>query len=91
MSQNESVTFFQPPAEFVKQATISGMAAYQALCDEAAKDYTGYWARLAREHISWKTPHAGARRIQCAVLQVVCRRHAQRFDTCKDRLSEVAR
>ena len=56
MSDNESVKLFAPSAEFVKQATISGMAAYQALCDEAAKDYTGYWARLARQHISWKTP-----------------------------------
>ena len=56
MSQNESVTFFQPPAEFVKQATISGMDAYNALCAEAANDYTGYWARLAREHVSWKQP-----------------------------------
>ena len=56
MSQNESVQLIQPPAEFVRQATISGMAAYQALCDEAASDYTGYWARLAREHVSWKQP-----------------------------------
>jgi acetyl-CoA synthetase len=56
MSQNESVKLIQPPAEFVRQATISGMAAYQALCDEAANDYTGYWARLAREHVSWKQP-----------------------------------
>jgi len=56
MSQNESVQLFQPSAEFVKQATISGMAAYNALCAEATRDYTGYWARLAREHISWKTP-----------------------------------
>ncbi len=56
MSQNESVQMIQPPAEFVRKATISGMAAYQALCDEAASDYTGYWARLAREHVNWKQP-----------------------------------
>lgn len=56
MSANESVQYFQPSAEFVKQATISGMDAYKALCDEASKDYTGYWARLAREHVSWKKP-----------------------------------
>lgn len=56
MSQNETVQLIQPPAEFVKQATISGMDAYKALCDEAARDYTGYWARLAREHVSWKQP-----------------------------------
>ena len=56
MSQNEAVQLFYPSAEFVQQATISGMDAYQALCDEAATDYTGYWARLAREHVTWKLP-----------------------------------
>jgi acetyl-CoA synthetase len=40
----------------VKKATISGMAAYEALCKEADQDYAGYWARLAREHVSWKEP-----------------------------------
>jgi len=47
---------FPPSPEFVKQANISGMAAYQALCDEAAKDFEGFWARLAREHLLWKKP-----------------------------------
>ena len=56
MSQSEAVTFFEPSAEFVKKATISGMDAYKALCAEAEKDYTGFWGRLAREHVSWKTP-----------------------------------
>ena len=56
MSQNDTVTYIQPSPEFVKQATISGMDAYKALCAEAEKDYTGFWARLAREHLSWKTP-----------------------------------
>jgi acetyl-CoA synthetase len=32
------------------------MPAYQALCKEAENDYEGYWARLAKEFISWKTP-----------------------------------
>jgi acetyl-CoA synthetase len=32
------------------------MPAYQALCKEAETDYEGYWARLAKEFISWKTP-----------------------------------
>jgi acetyl-CoA synthetase len=40
----------------VKNAHISGMPAYEALCKEAETDYEGYWARLARELISWKTP-----------------------------------
>ena len=56
MSQNDSVQLIEPPAEFVRRATISGMAAYRALCAEAAGDYTGYWARLAREHVLWKKP-----------------------------------
>src|ERR1700712_653478 len=47
---------YPPPAAAVKNAWVSGMPAYQALCDEAARDYEGYWARLARELISWRTP-----------------------------------
>ncbi|MDM0110492.1 acetate--CoA ligase, partial [Variovorax sp. J22R24] len=33
-----------------------GMAAYQALVAEAEADPGAYWARLAREFVSWKTP-----------------------------------
>ncbi|MEN9831087.1 MAG: Acetyl-coenzyme synthetase [Pseudomonadota bacterium] len=51
-----SATVYQPSAEFVKNAHISGMPAYLALCKEAETDYEGYWARLAKEFISWKTP-----------------------------------
>ncbi len=47
---------FDPPAELVKNAAIPGMEAYRALCAEADKDYEGYWARLAREHLVWKQP-----------------------------------
>ncbi len=47
---------FPPPADFVKQARISGMEAYRALCAEAERDYQGFWARLAREHLHWKKP-----------------------------------
>jgi acetyl-CoA synthetase len=32
------------------------MDAYHALCKEAEQDYAGYWARLAKEHVSWKVP-----------------------------------
>ncbi len=60
MSAIESVMHetrvFPPSEETVKKATISGMAAYEALCKEAEQDYTGYWARLAREHLVWKEP-----------------------------------
>src|SRR3990172_432993 len=47
---------FPPPADFVKQANVSGMAAYQALCDEAERDFEGFWGRLARETLLWHTP-----------------------------------
>ncbi|HLL20279.1 MAG TPA: acetate--CoA ligase [Rubrivivax sp.] len=46
----------QPPPALVAQARVSGMAAYQALVDEANADHEAYWARLAREFLSWKTP-----------------------------------
>ncbi|WP_372387264.1 acetate--CoA ligase [Xanthomonas axonopodis] len=32
------------------------MAAYQALCDEAEKDFEGFWTRLARESLVWTKP-----------------------------------
>ncbi len=47
---------FNPSEEFVKQANVSGMAAYKAMCAEAEKDYAGYWAKLARETLLWKKP-----------------------------------
>ena len=47
---------FPPPADFVKQANVSGMAAYQALCDEAERDFEGFWGRLARDTLLWHTP-----------------------------------
>ena len=46
-----------PPADaVVKAARISGMGAYQALVDEAARDFEGFWARLARENLQWTRP-----------------------------------
>jgi acetyl-CoA synthetase len=47
---------FQPPAQFAANAAISGMEAYNKLCDEAASDYEGFWARLARENVAWHKP-----------------------------------
>jgi acetyl-CoA synthetase len=47
---------YLPSAEFVKNAAVSGMAAYDALCKEAETDYEGFWATKARELLSWKTP-----------------------------------
>ncbi|MCX8087432.1 MAG: acetate--CoA ligase [Rhodocyclaceae bacterium] len=60
MSTIESVLqekrVFPPSEETVKKATISGMAAYEALCKEAEQDYEGYWGRLAKEYVVWKEP-----------------------------------
>ncbi|MCX8146137.1 MAG: acetate--CoA ligase [Azovibrio sp.] len=53
---NESVQLYYPSPEFVKNAAVSGMDAYKALCAEAEQDYEGYWARHARELVSWQTP-----------------------------------
>ena len=47
---------FPPSPEFVKQANVSGPAAYQALCDEANRDFEGFWGRLGREHVLWRKP-----------------------------------
>ena len=47
---------FNPAAEFVKQANVSGMAAYQAMCKAAEQDYPEYWAKLAREYVQWNKP-----------------------------------
>ncbi|MBV2235927.1 MAG: acetate--CoA ligase [Sterolibacterium sp.] len=45
---------FPPSAATVARATISGRAAYDALCQEARDDPDAYWARLAHEHLSWQ-------------------------------------
>jgi len=50
------LTIHQPSDAFVKQAAVSGMAAYEALCKKAETDYEGFWAEQARRLISWKTP-----------------------------------
>ncbi|MEO8923494.1 MAG: acetate--CoA ligase, partial [Caldimonas sp.] len=47
---------YEPPASAVKNAWVSGMGAYRKLCAEAEHDSEAYWARLARELISWHTP-----------------------------------
>lgn len=47
---------FEPSADFVKTANIVGMDTYRSLCDEAASDYQGFWAKLAKELIIWHKP-----------------------------------
>jgi acetyl-CoA synthetase len=47
---------FEPSARAQQGARVAGMAAYQALCQEAQADYEGFWARLAREALVWDKP-----------------------------------
>ena len=47
---------FPPLPEFVEQANLASMEAYQALCTEAKKDYPGFWSKLAQKHILWHKP-----------------------------------
>ena len=60
MSSIESVLtetrIFAPHETFRQAATVSGLPAYQALCDAAEQDYTGFWATLAQQEITWHTP-----------------------------------
>ncbi|HOB65290.1 acetate--CoA ligase [Ottowia sp.] len=44
---------FPPSEATVKAARISGMDAYKALCDEAERDFDGFWSRLAKENVMW--------------------------------------
>ncbi|MBE3603469.1 acetate--CoA ligase [bacterium] len=65
MAANESATNitsvlreerkFEPPAEFVRHAHVSGRAAYDALRERAERDPEGFWAEQARE-LDWFKP-----------------------------------
>ncbi len=55
-SMMQESRLFAPSEAMVGQANISGMANYLAMCDEAAKDYRGFWAKHAREALSWHKP-----------------------------------
>ncbi|MCC7005776.1 MAG: acetate--CoA ligase [Ottowia sp.] len=45
---------FHPSVRFAEDASISSMSVYHTLCQEAAQDSSGFWARLAREQLYWK-------------------------------------
>jgi acetyl-CoA synthetase len=47
---------YPPPEALARSAHVAGRAAYDTLVAEAEADYTGYWGRLAREFVEWKTP-----------------------------------
>ncbi|MGE5026945.1 MAG: AMP-binding protein, partial [Betaproteobacteria bacterium] len=60
MSSIESVMtenrVFEPAEVFKAQANVKGMEGYRALCEQADKDYEGFWAGLAKELLVWKKP-----------------------------------
>ena len=60
MSAIESVLVenrvFAPSDAAVQAARVSGMDSYNALCAEAAQDFEGFWARLARSNVVWTKP-----------------------------------
>ncbi|MBI3145993.1 MAG: acetate--CoA ligase [Pseudogulbenkiania sp.] len=47
---------FPPSDDFRRKASISGMEAYNALCEQADDHYLSFWGDLARELITWKKP-----------------------------------
>ncbi len=52
----DGTRLYTPPAALAETAHVSGMDAYRRLCADAEADYAGYWARLARDMLAWKTP-----------------------------------
>jgi acetyl-CoA synthetase len=55
VSSNEPKTLLYPAPD-MKDAHVYGMDAYEKLVAEAEADFSGYWSRLAREFLGWKTP-----------------------------------
>jgi len=59
MSTIESVSheqrLFAPPREFVAKANVK-KADFDAMNPAAAADFTGFWAKLAREELVWHKP-----------------------------------
>ena len=52
----EELRVFPPPEAMVRNANISGMAAYEAMCREAERDLEGFWAKHARNELRWTRP-----------------------------------
>jgi len=59
-SQTTTTKLYPVPEAFARTAHIGSRAAYDQLCAEAQADYPGYWARLAREMITWQKPFTKA-------------------------------
>ena len=58
MSTTHASTYRPDPADLplLRGTAIDGMPAYEALVNEAQTDRLGFWARLAREHLTWRRP-----------------------------------
>lgn len=54
--QNTSPSLYPVPEVFAQKAHIGSRQAYDKLVAEAQQDHQSYWARLAREFITWKQP-----------------------------------
>ncbi len=63
MSTIESVSnekrLFAPPAAFTAQANVS-KADFDRMNADAASDYAGFWAKLARDTLAWHKPFSKA-------------------------------
>ena len=53
-------TVYPPPADLTRTAHVAGPAAYAALVAEAEADHEAFWARQAREMLTWRTPFTKA-------------------------------
>ena len=51
----ENRVFF-PDSEFAKNAKLSDMSEYLAMCQSSKENYEQFWAKLARELLLWKCP-----------------------------------
>ncbi|MBV8466333.1 MAG: AMP-binding protein, partial [Burkholderiales bacterium] len=47
---------FPPSDEFRRKATVSGIESYNALCEQADKQYLEFWGEIGRELITWHKP-----------------------------------
>jgi hypothetical protein len=60
MSTIESVSnetrVFEPPRDFVAQANVT-RTDFDRMNAAAAADYSGFWAKLARENLLWQAVH----------------------------------
>jgi acetyl-CoA synthetase len=55
-SINHEGRIFNPSAETVNNANVSGMDSYKIICNEFANNYEKSWGELARELLLWEKP-----------------------------------